>query len=169
MAEIPGHIHIGGRLSRSLVNTVTGGKFGEPGTYEAGVWCIEEIEGRPLLVCNDNTGLKLDDCEEAWPEANLAFDWYSEGRPLYGIENELIASRPGVGEKRVICDFDWGLPLSVSVEEIEAIIDDPKLDRAGVIDQLRNTWGMQLALFLRDHPLPALEIVEDEVPVPVAP
>lgn len=159
MSDIPGRIQIGGRLPRPLYDSIAEGGLDDPGSYTPGRWCIEQVEDRPLLVCNDNEGSYPEHLGDELKEAGVPFDWYTEGEPGEGVENTMIVFRPGIGEYEALCDFDWD-PI-LAVRNVEGILGNADRDPAGMVEELGRLDPVRAQRLLRDHPLPPLEIVDD--------
>jgi hypothetical protein len=79
----------------------------------------------------------------------------------------LLSFRPRVGEMSGTFDGDGYAELTVGA--VGEIIEDPSLDPVSMLERLADLEGVKMEGFLEQYPLPSLEIVEDEAPVPVAP
>lgn len=54
---------------------------------------------------------------------------------------------------------------STTTSSVREITENPNLDPQAMVEQLRDLSGVQMERFLEEHPLPSLELEEDQVEV----
>jgi hypothetical protein len=152
-------IRIGGNLPRRLFDEITEGEPGEPGTGPNYAGCsLEQATGGQVLVCGGEENYGQFDFEDDLRQAGVPFDRHSD--PKYEYEGDEITFRPGFDLLRAACSDEGTIYLEA--EAVEAILDDTTLDLAGMMTRFYDLDGLKLLRFRREHPLPPLEIIEDE-------
>ena len=61
---------------------------------------------------------------------------------------------------RAACSEEGSIYLDAA--SVEAILDDTSLDLPGMMARFYDLEGLKLLRFRREHPLPPLEIIEEE-------
>ena len=158
-------IYVGGRVPRSLLDKITGGKLEFPHNSGRGGCALETVDGRLALVCCGKPYGGEFEFEDELEEAGVPFDRLSQFWEVDCQDDSRASFRPGAAKVEAGCDMD-ATPLLMA-STVKAILDDPEMDPASQVQRLRGTEGVGI-LYLREaHPLPALELVDDLDLVPV--
>ena len=161
MSEDKATIRIGGSVPRTTFEALTKGHIGPSYSGEPGVWTIDRLHGVDHLVLVEE-GIDVEFPFEDQLEAQgIPYDRYNE-IDVEELENpyEMVAFRPGLGWEAG--DFECTGMSPVSARCIRGIIEDPSLEPADMVEQLANLSNVRLDRLLVEHPLPTLEIVDDE-------
>lgn len=154
-------IRIGGRIPRRVFDQITdseGGLGGSGVGPSYGGCSLEWEECGQVLVCGGEANYGQFDFEDDLRQAGVPFDRHCD--PKYEYEGDEISFRPGLGELRAACSE--GGDIYLDALSVESILNDISLDLAGMMAAFYDLSGLQLLRFRREHPLPPLEIIEEE-------